>query len=204
MGKMKTCLSALLTLGFLVLPLTAESLAPPESPLTLAEQTLPFSRSFLKTDEGGHGVLLVRGEPLSAKRLLSLSPWDLMELVQTLTGVEVPLSRFGDNDELTQAWRQRLVVFAASADSPPPSPPPNLFDPKLVVWDPGVLQTKNAWGQWTIHLAHRDIVQSDIPTLSPLEVQQAVELLTGRSYPIEFVLEHLEAFRAQITVAPRE
>ena len=49
----------------------------------------------------------------------------------------------------------------------------------------------------------RDIVQADLPTLSPLEVQQAVEVLTARTYPLEFVLYHLEAFRAQLSVVPR-
>jgi hypothetical protein len=159
---------------------------------------------MLRTDESGHGLLFVHGEPLSQPRIRALSPWDLMELVQALSGVEVPLSRFGNNDTLTQVWRLRLASFAATADAPPAPPPEDLFDPALVLWDPGFIQTKNPWGQWSIHIENRDIVQADLPTLSPLEVQQAVEVLTARSYPIEFVLEHLEAFRAQLWISPRE
>lgn len=95
-----------------------------------------------------------------------------------------------------------LVLSAVSvyADPPPEDP----FDPALVIWDPGTIQTKNDQGQWTITLDHRTITQADIPTLSPLEVQQAVEVLTERHYPIEFILDHLEQFRALITVNPRD
>jgi len=198
---MKSTFLVLTCLLILTVPVVAET---GESPLTPLEQGLRFSPTYLRTDDQGHGYLLVRSEPLTPARLRSLSPWDLMDLVQTLARVEVPLSRFGDNDELTQAWRQRLVDFAATADAPPPPVTENLFDPALVLWDPGYIQFKNEWGQWSIHLANRDIVQSDIPKLSPLEVQQAVEVLTARIYPIEFVLDHLEAFRAQLSVVPRE
>lgn len=176
--------------------------APAESPLTATEQALVFSPSYLRTGVDGQGYLLVQGEPLSAGRLRSLSPWDLMDLVQKLTRVEIPLSRFGNNDDLTLAWRQRLVAFAATADAPAPVPPENLFDPALVLWDPGYIQQKNRWGQWSIHLANRDIVQADVATLSPLEVQQAVEILTARTYSIEFVLDHLDQFRAQLRIGP--
>jgi len=176
----------------------------PDSPLNTLEQSLVFSPSYLRTDEQRHGLLMVQGEPLSQDRIRSLSPWDLMKLVQALSSVEVPLSRFGNNDALTQAWRRKVAAFAATADMPPPPPPENLFDPALVLWDPGYIQTKNEWGQWTIHLATRDIVQGDLPGLSPLEVQQAVEVLTARTYPIEFVMDHLEAFRAQLSIVPRD
>ena len=163
-----------------------------------------LSPAFLRTDEQRHGFLWVQGESLSQAEILSLSAWDVMKLVQTLTKVEIPFSRFGNNDFLTQAWRQKVATFAAMADTPPLPPPEHLFDPALVLWDPGYIQTKNEWGQWTIHLANRDIVQSDLPTLSPLEVQQAVEVLTGRTYTIEFILDHLEAFRAQLSIVPRD
>jgi len=198
---MKCTLLVLGCLLALAAPLFSDST---DSFFTPLEQGLRFSPTYLRTDDHGHGYLLVQNEPLSAARLRTLSPWDLMELVQKLARVEVPLSRFGNNDELTQAWRQRLVTFAATADAPPPPVTENLFDPALVLWDPGYIQFKNAWGQWSIHLANRDIVQSDIPKLSPLEVQQAVEVLTARTYPIEFVLDHLEAFRAQLSVVPLE
>jgi hypothetical protein len=72
-----------------------------------------------------------------------------------------------------------------------------------VLWDPGYIQNQNEWGQWFITLDRRQIVQKDLATLSPLEVQQAVFVLTNRTYPIEFVLEHLESFRAQLTVHQR-
>jgi hypothetical protein len=127
-----------------------------------------------------------------------------MELVQVLGRVEVSLSRFGNNDALTQAWRHKVAAFASTADAPPPTPSEDLFDPALVLWDPGYIQQKNEWGQWCVRLANRTIVQSDLATLSPLEVQQAVEVLTARTYPIEFILDHLEAFRAQLSVVPRE
>jgi len=175
----------------------------PSVSLTPLEQSLSLARSFLRTDDQGHGYLLVQGEPLSQGRLRSLSPWDLMVLVQKLSAVSVPLSRFGDNDDLTQAWRDKVVAFAASADAPPRKAPENLFDPDLVLWDPGYIQKKNEWGQWSIHLDNRDIVQADLPHLSPLEVQQAVLVLTGRSYPLDFILDHLEEFRGQLSIDPR-
>lgn len=92
-----------------------------------------------------------------------------------------------------------LGSVSVYADSPAEDP----FDPALVIWDPGTIQNKNDQGQWTITLDHRTITQADIPTLSPLEIEQAVEVLTERHYPIEFVLDHLEQFRALITVDPR-
>jgi len=189
---------------FLAMFLGSSALSALDSPLTAAEQSLTFSKEYLRTDDQGHGYLLVWGEPLSSDRIRSLTPWDLMDLVQTLAGEQWPLSRFGNgSNELTQAWRDKVVAFAATADLPPKPVPEDLFDPALVLWDPGYIQTKNAWGQWTIHLANRDIVQSDIPTLSPLEVQQAVEVLTARTYPIEFILNHLEQFRSQLSIVPR-
>jgi hypothetical protein len=190
-------------LVFLGLSVWVGSIMALDSPLTAEEQALTFSKDYLRTDDQGHGYLLVQGEPFSTQVLLSLSPWDLMDLVQTLANDQLPLSRFGDGGRLTQAWRQKLVAFAATADVPKKPLPEDLFDPALVLWDPGYIQTKNAWGQWSIRIANRDIVQSDIPTLSPLEVQQAVEVLTGRTYPIRFVLDHLEQFRAQISITPR-
>ena len=189
---MKTFITAFLSLWALVGSLAAQ------------DQALSFSSSYLRTDSHGHGYLLIQEEPLTVSRILSLSPWDLMEVVQKLSGTKIPLSRFGNNDGQTQAWRTQVAEFAATADAPPPRPLEDLFDPALVLWDPGYIQQKNEWGQWTIHLENRDIVQSDLATLSPLEVQQAVEVLTARTYPIEFVLDHLEAFRAQLSVVPRE
>ena len=94
-------------------------------------------------------------------------------------------------------------MFAASGDSAAPPAQEDLFSPELVLWDPGYIPNLNEWGQWSIRLDHRDIVQDDLPTLSPLEVQQAVLVLTGRTYPVEFILDHLEAFRAQLSVVPR-
>ncbi len=174
-----------------------------DSPLTAGENSLTFSKEFLRTDEEGHGYLLVLGESITGEQILSFSPWDLMDLVQILANDKLPLSRFGNGGRLTQAWRAKVAAFVATADAPKKQPPEDLFDPNLVLWDPGYIQTQNAWGQWTIHLANRDIVQSDIPSLSPLEVQQAVEVLTARTYPIEFILDHLEQFRSQLSIVPR-
>lgn len=211
MGKMKRLSLFLVTMAAMAAPLAASEAASSSghgtsamvSPLSDEDRLLPFSRNFLKIDEQGHGYLLIHGEPLSVGRLLALSPWDLMEVVQVLSGKEVPLSRFGNGDEVTQAWRTKVASFAASGDVHTSDHTEDLFDPALVLWDPGYIQNLNSWGQWTIRLDRRDIVQSDLASLSPLEVQQAVEVLTGRTYPVEFVLEHLEAFRAQLSVVPR-
>ena len=192
--------SIVLFLGLLTLASTAAASDPV---FTKEELGLKYSADYLRTDEQGHGYLLVEGEPLSSQRILSLSPWDLMDLVQVLTGELLPLGRF-ENPELIQAWRLRVAAFAATADLPVKVPPQDLFDPALVLWDPGYIQTKNAWGQWSIRIANREIVEADLPSLSPLEVQQAVAVLTGRTYPIEFVLDHLEAFRAQLSIVPRD
>jgi len=203
--KMKTFLALLFALGTVMTLMASEShgAAAAVSPLYEDELLLTFSPRFLKTDDQGHGYLLVHGEPLTVGRILSLSPWDLMELVQTLSGKELLLSRFGNNDELTQAWRLKVASFAAGGDRHQPAEPEDLFDPALVLWDPGYIQNLNEWGQWTIRIDRRDLVQSDLATLSPLEIQQAVEVLTARTYPIEFILDHLEAFRAQLSVVPR-
>ena len=202
MGKMKWLNLAFWTLVLCSPCVSADST---DSPLTNAEQALTFSPSFLKTGADGHGYLVVRGEPLSVSRLLSLSPWDLMDLVQTLSGMPWPLSRFGtgNGDPLTKAWRTKVASFAVLGDASKPPAQEDLFDPALVLWDPGYIQNVNEWGQWYLRLDHRDIVQDDLPTLSPLEVQQAVTVLTGRTYPIEFILNHLEAFRTQLSVVPR-
>lgn len=179
------------------------------SPLTPGERALVFDPRFRHTDDHGEAFLEVDGEPLSVGRLLVLSPWDLMEVVQKLSGTELPLSRFGNGngDELTQAWRAKIAAFTQGTgeghDAGHHGAAEDPFDPNLVLWDPGFIQTKNEWGQWTIHLAQRDIVQADLPDLSPLEVQQAVAVLTGRTYSVEYVLEHLEAFRAQLSIVPR-
>jgi len=208
MGKMKYLFAIFLVVlgsGALVANEAAPShgAVAPASVLADEDRLLVFSPAFLRTDEEGNGLLLVHGEPLSVGRILSLSPWDLMELVQLLSRTEVPLSRFGNGDEVTQAWRTKVATFAASAGVLTPVAEEDLFDPALVLWDPGYIQNLNTWGQWTIRLDRRDIVQSDLETLSPLEVLQAVEVLTGRTYSIEFVLDHLEAFRAQLSVVPR-
>jgi hypothetical protein len=174
-----------------------------ESPLTADELSLSFRKDFLRTDDQGHGYLSVWGEDITAAQILTFTPWDLMDLVQTLSGEKVPLSRMGNGGDLTDAWRQKVVAFVRTADHLTPPAPEDIFDPRLVLWDPGYIQFKNAWGQWSIHLENRDIVQTDIPTLSPLEVKQAVEVLTARTYPAEFVLLHLEQFRAQLSIVPR-
>lgn len=101
-----------------------------------------------------------------------------------------------------------LSLTLAAALHAEPAAQENPFDPALVQWDPGTIQIWNEpkdghAGFWTIQLDHRAITQADIPSLSPLEVQQAVEVLTERKYPIEFILDHLEQFRALITVNPR-
>ena len=103
-----------------------------------------------------------------------------------------------------------LLIFALLGSSLQADPPPteNPFDPALLIWDPGTIQIWNPPlggqpGFWSIQLDHRTITQADIDSLSPLEVQQAVELLTGRQYPIEFILDHLKEFRALISVDPR-
>lgn len=210
MGKMKRLTLILAVLTVMAVPLSASEAASTAghgaalaSPLSDEDRLLTFSREFLRTDDHGAGFLLIHGEPLSVGRLFSLSPWDLMEVVQVLSGKEIPLSRFGNGDEVTQAWRTKVASFAATADAHPPAHAEDLFDPALVLWDPGYIQNLNSWGQWTIRLDRRDIVQGDLATLSPLEVQQAVEVLTGRTYPVEFILDHLEAFRAQLSVVPR-
>ncbi len=179
------------------------SLGALDSPLTEEEQALTFQKDFLRTDDGGHGYLSVWGESITPEEIHTLTLWNLMDLVQTLSGEKIPLSRFGNGGEVTQAWRQKVLAFVQTADHLPPPAPEDLFDPGLVLWDPGYIQYKNAWGQWSIHLKNRDIVQTDIPTLSPLEVQQAVEVLTARTYPLEFVLLHLEQFRGQLSIVPR-
>jgi hypothetical protein len=201
MGKMKYLPWIFLATVFAV-PLWATG---PDAAGALSDQDrrLVFSPAFLKTDDAGNGYLLVQGEPLSVGRLLSLSPWDLMDLVQRLSGTPVPLSRFGDGDEVTQAWRTKVATFAASGNARQPATQEDLFDPNLVLWDPGYIQNLNSWGKWTIRIDRRDLEQEDLATLSPLEVQQAVEVLTGRTYTTEFILDHLEAFRAQLSVVPR-
>jgi len=211
MRKMKCLLIVLCALS--VVPLAANAPAHGESshgesgsvsPLTPGEQALVFAPRFRVTDDHGAGSLVVDGEPLSVDRIFQLSPWDLMELVQRLSGAEVPLGRFGSGgDELTQAWRQKVAAFATGPAVHHSVHEEDLFDPALVLWDPGFIQHKNSWGQWSIRIDNRDIVQGDIPTLSPLEVQQAVAVLTGRTYTAEFVLDHLEAFRAQLSIVPR-
>ena len=198
MRKMKR--SILVFLGLLTLTGTTAASDPV---LTKDELELKYSTDYLRTDDQGHGYLLVQGEPLSSQRILSLSPWDLMDLVQVLTGELVPLGRF-ENAELTRAWHHQVAAFAAKADAAVKVTPQDLFDPALVLWDPGYIQTKNAWGQWTIKITNREIVEADLASLSPLEVQQAVTVLTGRTYHIEFVLDHLEAFRAQLSIIPRD
>ena len=176
-----------------------------ESPLTDAERALKLDPRAVKFDERGEAYLLWEKEPVRVELILELSPWDLMKMYQTLTGRPLPLSRFGrgGDDELTQAWRDKLAEFVVSRQHPAVEHQEDLFDPELVLWDPGYIQNQNEWGQWYLHLDRRDIVQRDLATLSPLEVQQAVQVLTGRTYPVEFVLEHLESFRAQLTVHQR-
>lgn len=205
---MKSLFSLLVATVFAVSVFASEAPSPGHgggavSPLYERELTLPFSAEFLATDDAGHGYLLVHSEPLSVARILSLSPWDLMELVQTLSGTELPLSRFGNGDELTQAWRLKVAAFAAGGDHHQPAHQEDLFDPALVLWDPGYIQHLNEWGQWTIQIDRRELVQGDLATLSPLEIQQAVEVLTARTYDVEFILDHLEAFRAQLSIVPR-
>jgi|GEM_PF-2549275 len=173
------------------------------SPLTPTEQTLEFSRLALTRTSDGHGELLVQGKVWTVEMILHATPWELMTLTQTLTATLIPLSRFGGGGRLTNAWRTKLATFAASGDAPIPPAQHDLFDPDLVLWDPGFVQHKNQWGQWSLSLDRRDIVQADLPALSPLEVQQAVRILTNRTYPLAFVVENLEAFRAQLSVVPR-
>jgi hypothetical protein len=206
---MKSTIALLLLLAFLPPYLVANEApageAPAESPLTNKERSLVLDASAVKLDAQGNAYLLWQKEPLSVELILELTPWDLMHVYQTLTGKQLVLSRFGQGglDELTQAWRDKLAEFVVSRQYPAVHHQEDLFDPELVLWDPGYIQNQNEWGQWYITLTRRDIVQRDLATLSPLEVQQAVEVLTGRTYTTEFVLLHLDAFRAQLTVHQR-
>jgi len=176
-----------------------------ESPLTPQERALFLDARAVKLDSHGQGYLIWKKEPVTVELIEGLSPWDLMHIFQALSGSDIKLSRFGrgGNDELTQAWREKLAEFVVSRESPAVEHQEDLFDPELVLWDPGYIQNQNEWGQWFITLDRRQIVQKDLGTLSPLELQQAVFVLTNRTYPIEFVLEHLESFRAQLTVHQR-
>ncbi len=176
-----------------------------ESPLSPQERALPLDARAVKLDSQGRAYLIWKKEPITVALIEDLSPWDLMHIYQALSGTDLKLSRFGHggNDELTQAWREKLAEFVVSRELPAVHHQEDLFDPELVLWDPGYIQNQNEWGQWFITLDRRQIVQKDLATLSPLEVQQAVFVLTNRTYPIEFVLEHLESFRAQLTVHQR-
>lgn len=194
LGKMKWF--ALLALSLMPFSLAASEAhapsheAPAYSPLTEGERALVFDPGLVESHR----------EALDDHSLAESTPWELMELVQTLSGTLVPLSRFGNgHDELTAAWRQKLSQEAHHHAEHPEDP----FDPALVIWDPGTIQFQNEWGQWAIRLDQREITQADLVTLSPLEVQQAVLVLTGRTYPIEFVLDHLEALRDQLSIVPR-
>lgn len=179
--------------------------APVPSVLAPEEASLKLSDQFLTTDAQGAKVLMIRGEPLSLERVEELSPWDLMEVVQVLSGTEIPLRRFGNGagDPVTEAWRAKVVALWGPHEAVHHEVRDDRYDPRVIPWDPGFIQTQNSWGQWVLHLDRRDIIQSDIPTLSPLEIQQAIELLTGRTYPLEDILRDVESFRAWITVSPR-
>lgn len=75
------------------------------------------------------------------------------------------------------------------------------FKTEEIIADPGVIQKKNSQGEWYISLDRRDVVESDVEDLSPLEVCQAVVVLTGKTWSLDTVLFHLDEFRNAIRVA---
>lgn len=177
----------------------------PDSPaLTEAERALPLVNVPVSWDSSGRAFWKVQGRDIGLAELSALTPWQTMELVQMLSGEEIPFSRFGDmNGMRLRAWKAKLAAYLAASSKPSLVPKAQLFNPRFSVWDPGWIQHKNTLGQWYIHLFRRNIVESDLKTLSPLEVAQAIQVLTGRRYPMTFILEHLETFRTELRIEKR-
>ncbi len=171
--------------------------------LTTAERALPFDASFLRW-EGDDAYWQVGQAQITLQALESFTPWQTMTLVQKLSGLLLPLDRFGDqNSPLLRAWKAKLEAYLAAEAKPQAASPQEVFNPLACVWDPGWVQQRNSLGQWYIHLYRRNILQSDVASLSPLEVAQAVKVLTGRRYSNQYILRHLEAFRTQLRVEQR-
>ncbi len=176
----------------------------PDAPaLTAAERSLPFDSSFLRW-EGSEAYWKVGQATITLADIATFTPWQTMMLVQKLSGLLLPLDRFGDqNSPLLRAWKAKLEAYLASEAKPQVATPREVFNPLACVWDPGWVQHRNSLGQWYIHLYRRNILQSDVASLSPLEVAQAVKVLTGRRYSTNYILTNLEAFRTQLRVEQR-
>lgn len=70
-----------------------------------------------------------------------------------------------------------------------------------IICDLGVIQKKNTLGEWYIHIERRDIVETDIEDLSPLEVKQAADILTGKDWNGDVILFYLDDFRDMIRLS---
>jgi hypothetical protein len=177
----------------------------PDAPaLTEFERALPLANVPVSWDASGQAFWKIHGREIGLAEVSALTPWQTMELVQVLSGEEIPLSRFGDADGMRlRAWKAKLAAYLAAASKPSLVPKAQLFNPQFSVWDPGWIQHRNTLGQWYIRLFRRNIIESDLKTLSPLEVAQAVQVLTGRRYPMTVILGNLEIFRTQLRIEKR-
>lgn len=90
-----------------------------------------------------------------------------------------------------------LILLSAGAESAP-------LKTDDIIADPGVIQKLNSRGEWYIRLDRRDVVESDVEDLSPLEVCQAATVLTGKTWDLDVVLFHLDDFRNAIRIAYEE
>ncbi|NNM67859.1 MAG: hypothetical protein HKM06_07610 [Spirochaetales bacterium] len=184
---------------------SVDSATLPDAPaLTEAERALPLVNVPVSWDSSGRAYWKIQGRAIGLAELSALTPWQTMELVQLLSGEQIPFSRFGDMNGLRlRAWKSKLAAYLAASSKPSLVSKAQLFNPQFSVWDPGWIQHRNTLGQWYIHLFRRNIIESDLRTLSPLEVAQAIRVLTGRRYPMTFILEHLETFRTELRIEKR-
>lgn len=145
--------------------------------------------------DDGQPAFLLMGEVVTAHDIEGLSDWQLMDAWQKLTGKPVRLTEIAAPET---GARSLLMHWLEGFNPPHHSPEPSPFDTALVRWDTLKIQKKNSDGEWYVSLDRRDIIPSDIPDLSVLELKQALEVLTNRWIDEETILRERENFRKQL------
>lgn len=147
------------------------------------------------TTTAGEPAFWLAGDLIDAAAVNGLTPWELLQAWQLLTGQNLRLT---DLIMVEPQARQRLSDWLAGFRAPAPVVEPGPFDTALVRWDTLNIQKQNSQGEWYISLDRRDILPSDVPYLSVLELRQALSVLTNRWIDEETLLRERENYRRQL------
>lgn len=156
----------------------------------IAPEDLP-----IRLTRDGEPAFFLRGLPVTVRELGALTDFELLTLLQSLAGRDLLLSEITAERALIlqrlSQWlqdRRPKHLTHAAAD----------FSTSRIRWNTDDVLKADPWDGYLIDLDRRSIAPKDIEDLSPLEIRQAVFLLTERLFDADQVLFNLEDFKRQL------